>query len=98
MRPPRSVWSNWLKRRWTFRPSTLRVRRWKLAPSQFPGSRSRLTWASSDRLLSPALFRIDLGPAAARSLRRLDRAAQVRIQAALELLASNPRPTGARHL
>jgi mRNA interferase RelE/StbE len=42
--------------------------------------------------------RIQLAPAAVRQLRKLDPAARRRIQAAIELLADQPRPSGARKL
>ncbi len=43
-------------------------------------------------------YRIDVAPAALRQLRKLDRTAQKRVQAAIELLAEEPRPTGAKNL
>lgn len=43
-------------------------------------------------------YRIEIAPAAVRQLRKLDRTAQRRIQAAIELLAAEPRPGGARKL
>ena len=43
-------------------------------------------------------YRIQVAPAAVRQLRKLDRAAQRRVQAAIELLASKPRPSGAKKL
>lgn len=43
-------------------------------------------------------YRIEVTPAAARELRKLDPAARRRIQAAIELLAQEPRPAGARKL
>jgi mRNA interferase RelE/StbE len=43
-------------------------------------------------------YRVELTPAAQRQLRRLDRQAQRRVQAAIELLASDPRPPGAKAL
>lgn len=43
-------------------------------------------------------YRIELSPAAVRQLRRLDRTAQRRVQAAIELLADEPRPSGAKKL
>ncbi|CAL8974719.1 MULTISPECIES: type II toxin-antitoxin system RelE family toxin [Tessaracoccus] len=43
-------------------------------------------------------YRIEVAPAAVRQLRKLDRAAQRRVQAAIELLASKPRPSGAKKL
>ncbi len=43
-------------------------------------------------------YRIDVAPAALRQLRKLDRTAQKRVQAAIELLAEEPRPTGAKKL
>ena len=43
-------------------------------------------------------YRIELSPAAARHLRKLDGAARRRVQAAVELLASDPRPPSAKKL
>ena len=43
-------------------------------------------------------YRIEVAPAAVRQLRKLDRGAQRRVQAAIELLAGEPRPSGARKL
>ena len=43
-------------------------------------------------------YRVDLSPAAARHLRRLDVNARRRIQAAIELLGQEPRPPGAKNL
>lgn len=43
-------------------------------------------------------YRIDLSPAAARQLRQLDGRAQRRVLAAVELLAGDPRPAGAKKL
>jgi mRNA interferase RelE/StbE len=43
-------------------------------------------------------YGIEFRPAAARSLAKLDRKAQRRVQGAIELLADNPRPPGARML
>ena len=43
-------------------------------------------------------YRIEVAPAAVRQLRKLDRGAQRRVQAAIELLASEPRPSGAKKL
>jgi mRNA interferase RelE/StbE len=43
-------------------------------------------------------YRVEVTPAARRSLRRLDRQAQRRVQAAIELLATDPRPPGAKAL
>lgn len=43
-------------------------------------------------------YRIELSPAAARQLRRLDPSARRRVQAAIELLAQEPRPSGAKKL
>ena len=40
-------------------------------------------------------YRIDLAPAAVRQLRKLDLPARRRVQAAIELLADQPRPPGA---
>jgi mRNA interferase RelE/StbE len=43
-------------------------------------------------------YRIEVTPAAARQLRKLDPPARRRIQAAVELLGSDPRPAGAKKL
>lgn len=43
-------------------------------------------------------YRVEVSPAAARQLRRLDHQARRRMQAGLELLAQDPRPHGARML
>jgi len=43
-------------------------------------------------------YRIEVAPAALRQLRKLDQPARCRIQAAIELLADNPRPPGAKKL
>jgi mRNA interferase RelE/StbE len=43
-------------------------------------------------------YRVEVAAAAVRQLRKLDRAAQRRVQAAIELLAAEPRPNGARKL
>jgi len=43
-------------------------------------------------------YRIELSPSAARQLRKLDGAPRRRIQAAIELLADDPRPPGATKL
>lgn len=43
-------------------------------------------------------YRLDFSPTAARQLRKLDTAARRRVQAAIELLADNPRPPGAKKL
>jgi mRNA interferase RelE/StbE len=43
-------------------------------------------------------YPIEVAPAAVRQLRKLDRAAQRRVQAAIELLATEPRPSGAKKL
>jgi mRNA interferase RelE/StbE len=43
-------------------------------------------------------YRIDFAPAAARQLRKHDPQARRRIQAAVELLAEEPRPAGAKKL
>jgi len=43
-------------------------------------------------------YRVEVAPAAVRQLRKLDRVAQRRVQAAIELLATEPRPTGAKKL
>lgn len=43
-------------------------------------------------------YRIQVAPAAVRQLRKLDAAARRRVQAAIELLADDPRPSGAKKL
>jgi mRNA interferase RelE/StbE len=43
-------------------------------------------------------YRIELRPAALRALRKIDRHDRPRIQAAIALLAQDPRPPGARAL
>lgn len=43
-------------------------------------------------------YRIELAPAAARDLRKLDPQARRRIQAVIELLADTPRPPAAKKL
>jgi mRNA interferase RelE/StbE len=43
-------------------------------------------------------YRIEVAPTAARQLRKLDPPARRRIQAAVELLAQQPRPAGANKL
>lgn len=43
-------------------------------------------------------YRIEIAPAAVRQLRTLDPAARRRVQAAIELLADQPRPSGATKL
>lgn len=43
-------------------------------------------------------YRVEVSHAAARQLRKLDGAAQRRIQAVIELLAQDPRPGGAKKL
>lgn len=43
-------------------------------------------------------YRIELSPAAARQLRKLDGPARHRVQAAIELLATEPRPARAKKL
>jgi mRNA interferase RelE/StbE len=43
-------------------------------------------------------YRIQVAPAAVRQLRKLDAAARRRVQAAVELLADHPRPSGAKKL
>ncbi len=43
-------------------------------------------------------YAVELSPAAARQLRKLDRAAAQRVIAAIDLLAGTPRPPGARKL
>ena len=43
-------------------------------------------------------YRIELSPAAARQLRKLNGPALLRVQAVVELLARQPRPAGAKKL
>lgn len=43
-------------------------------------------------------YRIEIAPNAARQLRKIDPAGQRRVQAAIELLAQHPRPSGAKKL
>ena len=43
-------------------------------------------------------YRIEVAPAAAGQLRKLDPVARRRVQAAIELLADQPRPSGATRL
>ena len=43
-------------------------------------------------------YRVEVAAAAARQLRKLDRSARRRVQAAIELLADEPRPSGAKKL
>lgn len=43
-------------------------------------------------------FRIEVAPPALRQLRKLDPPARRRVQAAIELLAEQPRPSGAKKL
>lgn len=43
-------------------------------------------------------YRVQIAPAAVRQLRKLDGPALRRVQAAIELLADEPRPSGARKL
>ena len=43
-------------------------------------------------------YRVEVAPAAVRQLRKLDTSARRRIQAAIELLADQPRPSGAKKL
>ncbi|OUZ12178.1 plasmid stabilization protein [Aeromicrobium sp. PE09-221] len=48
--------------------------------------------------MTSAGYRIEVSPAAARQLRKLDPPARRRVQAAVELLVSEPRPPGAKKL
>ena len=43
-------------------------------------------------------YRVEVAPAAARELRKLDPQARRRVQAAIELLAETPRPPSAKQL
>ena len=43
-------------------------------------------------------YRVEVAPAAVRQLRRLDSASRRRVQAAIELLGEQPRPSGATKL
>lgn len=45
-----------------------------------------------------ASYRVEVSPSAARQLRKLDSPARRRVQAAIELLAVDPRPSGAKQL
>jgi mRNA interferase RelE/StbE len=45
-----------------------------------------------------AEYRVEVLPPAARQLRKLDATARRRVQAAIELLAVDPRPAGAKQL
>lgn len=45
-----------------------------------------------------SFYRIELRPAAARALRKLDPSIETRIQGAITLLGRDPRPPGARKL
>ena len=46
----------------------------------------------------PGRYRIEVTPAAARQLRKLDRGAALRLRGAIELLAVDPRPPSSRPL
>ena len=48
--------------------------------------------------MNPSGFAVEFSPAAARQLKKLDYAAQRRVQAVIELLAIDPRPPGAKKL
>ena len=48
--------------------------------------------------MTKPIYRIEVSPAAARQLRKLDPPARRRIQAAVGLLAADPRPPGAKQL
>lgn len=48
--------------------------------------------------MTSSSYRIDVAPSAVRQLRKLDPSARRRIQAAVELLAEEPRPAGAKKL
>lgn len=43
-------------------------------------------------------YRVEITPAAVRQLRKLDQTGRRRVQAAVELLANDPRPPGAKKL
>ncbi len=43
-------------------------------------------------------YRVEISPAAVRQLKKVDGTARRRVQAAIELLAEEPRPTGAKKL
>ncbi|GAA3544483.1 type II toxin-antitoxin system RelE family toxin [Nocardioides daeguensis] len=53
---------------------------------------------STDNADRTERYRIELTPAAARQLRKLDPPAQRQVQAAIEILADAPRPPGAKKL
>lgn len=44
------------------------------------------------------IYRVEFSPAASRQFRKLDATARRRVQAAVELLAIEPRPSGAKKL
>ena len=48
--------------------------------------------------MTDPMYRVEIAPRAVRQLRKLDPPARRRIQAAVELLASDPRPPGAKKL
>lgn len=48
--------------------------------------------------VTDSTYQVEVAPAAVRQLRKLDHPARRRIQAAIELLASDPRPPGAKKL
>lgn len=48
--------------------------------------------------MTQPIYRIEVSRPAVRQLRKLDPGERRRIQAAIELLASNPRPSGAKKL
>ena len=48
--------------------------------------------------MTESTYRIEVAPAAVRQLRKLDHPARRRVQAAVELLAAEPRPPGAKKL
>ena len=48
--------------------------------------------------MTEQIYRIEVSPAAARQLGKLDLPTRRRIQAVVELLATNPRPPGAKKL
>lgn len=48
--------------------------------------------------MSPGAYRVELTPAAVRQLGKLDRAVQLRVRAAIDLLSEDPRPPRATKL
>ena len=66
--------------------------RWLKRAKTSPGTRSRLISAGL------TTYRIELRPAAARALKKLDPQARPRVRGAIALLAQDPRPPASRPL